>query len=345
MSVRLVCLRAGLVTLTFVLFLAKAQAQLNCGSVEVFNDIFQPIEGYLRVEAIFRTSREVVLCPLEVQAEGWVEGVGEAGSHRSTHFAEVTKSVSIPQHRTWTSRGKHWLIWNTGTLWEHIANTADQVATSGPPPPSPQEECLAMSGQWNYERGECEWLNCPLIIDTAENGYRLTNAEEGVRFDLNADGTPEQVAWTRPDSDDSWLAMDRNGNGIIDDGTELFGNRTSAYADEEDPRTANGFDALAFAEGPSYGPSLADRRIDARDAIFSRLLLWRDANHNGLSEAEELTRVSATDLLGIDTRYRESKRKDRHGNEYRQKGRGWWATPDGTVVSRPIFDVWLTMQP
>ena len=113
--------------------------------------------------------------------------------------------------------------------------------------------------------------------------------KNGVHFDLDADGVPELTAWTRRDSDDAFLAMDRNRNGRIDDGTELFGNDTPAYADRTDVTTLNGFEALAFLQGSSYGRSRLDHQIDRADAAFARLLLWRDANHNGLSEPDELT--------------------------------------------------------
>ena len=105
------------------------------------------------------------------------------------------------------------------------------------------------------------------------DGYHLTSAEDGVLFDLNGDGIPERVAWTRPDSDDAFLALDRNNNGRIDDGSELFGNHTPVYGDRADITTLNGFEALKFAEGPTWGASYAEGRIDARDAIFSRLAL------------------------------------------------------------------------
>ena len=84
------------------------------------------------------------------------------------------------------------------------------------------------------KQGRCVvFLGSPIIVDTARDGYRLTSVANGVYFDVNADGTPERTAWTRRDSDDAFLAMDRNGNGRIDDGTELFGNYTPAYARPE----------------------------------------------------------------------------------------------------------------
>ena len=117
-------------------------------------------------------------------------------------------------------------------------------------------------------RCDCDTLS-PILIDTAGDGYRLSSAEEGVEFDLNDNGVRnERMAWTEPDSDDGWLVLDRNGNGQIDSGAELFGSRTPAYADATEPKTSNGFDALVMAEGPSYGGGVADGTIDARDAVY-----------------------------------------------------------------------------
>ena len=183
----------------------------------------------------------------------------------------------------------------------------------------------------------CELPNCPLIVDTARNGYKLTSVENGVRFDLNADGQPEQVAWTRRDSDDAFLALDRNGNGWIDDGSELFGNHTPAHPDRPDITTANGFEALKFVETSSYGPSARNEVIDARDAVFSRLVLWRDLNHNGLSEPDELQPVAESGLEAVGTDYKNSRRVDAYGNEFRQRSRVLWK--DGQYDH--IFDVWL----
>jgi hypothetical protein len=118
----------------------------------------------------------------------------------------------------------------------------------------------------------------PLLIDTNGNGFALTWARNGVDFDLNADGRRETVGWTRKDSDDAWLAMDRDGNGGIDSGAELFGNVTRGCNGET---AANGFEALKLLEKDCFGPSVQDGIIDSRDAVFQQLLLWHDSNKDG----------------------------------------------------------------
>jgi hypothetical protein len=77
-------------------------------------------------------------------------------------------------------------------------------------------------------QGFCYQGTCytPILIDPLGDGHRLTNAQNGVQFDIGG-GQQIQIAWTLPNSDDSWLALDRNGNGRIDNGNELFGNFTA----------------------------------------------------------------------------------------------------------------------
>lgn len=165
--------------------------------------------------------------------------------------------------------------------------------------------------------GTC--VSSPILIDVLGNGFDLTNAPGGVNFDVNKNGAAEKTAWTIQGSDDAWLALDRNGNLLIDDGAELFGN----YTPQPTPPAGvgkNGFLALAVFDKPVSGGN-SDGRINLQDAIFTTLRLWQDTNHNGVSEPGELHRLQSLGLAVIDLDYRESRRRDEHGNWFRYRAK------------------------
>lgn len=169
------------------------------------------------------------------------------------------------------------------------------------------------STEWNWVICDCVPSDpSPLLISGQGNLMELTSVEEGVQFDLNIDGGKERTSWTTADSEDAFLVLDRNGNGTIDDGRELFGNFTPQPASVE----RNGFLALAAFDSTDVGGD-GDGWISPNDWIFHRLRLWSDRNHNGTSEPGELSSLANRGIIAISLDYKAAARRDRHGNVFR----------------------------
>ncbi|MDO9106908.1 MAG: glucosaminidase domain-containing protein [Methylovulum sp.] len=168
----------------------------------------------------------------------------------------------------------------------------------------------------------------PIILDLNSNGVETTAVKQGAYFDHASDGFAEQTGWIS--ATDGLLVRDINGNGRIENGSELFGNETLLA---NGSKAANGFEALKALDSNS------DNQINADDAAFASLKIWIDANGDGFSQADELLSLEAVGITAIATTYSTSDVVDNNGNVHRQLGT--YTRTDGSQAAAE--DVWFAV--
>jgi Ca2+-binding RTX toxin-like protein len=147
-------------------------------------------------------------------------------------------------------------------------------------------------------------FNDPLVLDLDGNGVNTVGTNLNIHFDNDGDGNKEQTGWIS--DSDGFVVIDKNSNGTIDDGTELFGSNTIL----SDGTTAqDGYQALK-----EYDINL-DGKIDIHDDVFSQLKIWNDINYNGVSEEGELSSLSELGIKSISVNGESSNQIDQNGNK------------------------------
>lgn len=179
----------------------------------------------------------------------------------------------------------------------------------------------------NRDNTGCSSCDSPIVLNLGTGNYQTSPIDDPALFDVDADGMAERITWTARGTPMAFLALDRNGNGGIDNGSELFGNHTPLASGRS---ASNGFAALA--EYDANGDSV----IDSRDAVWKSLVLWTDANHDGISEMDELQPISSSKVEAVSLSYHFSGRTDPSGNVYRY---GSTFVVDGHV--RPCYDIFF----
>jgi hypothetical protein len=156
------------------------------------------------------------------------------------------------------------------------------------------------------------WGFCsPIVIDLGNDGIKLGAAGVGVYFDVNADGVRDHVQWVRPGGDEAFLALDRSGNGVVDNGAELFGVGTPLTL--EGRNAPNGFVGLAQYDARQLGGN-DDGVITEADAIWPQLRLWLDFNADGRATREEMRTLRGAGITALETIPKVRKYFDEAGN-------------------------------
>jgi hypothetical protein len=262
-------------------------------------------------------------------AKGWTEYCDSLSpASRRSRCAEQQAAARKSQ-REWCSTEWRNIPPESAGAWMPLASAAE-ANLPGQCQPEPPFICCPDS---------------PIVIDVRGNGFDLTDAAHGVTFDIRADGRPVRVGWTSAAPEDSarapddvWLALDRNQNGLIDDGSELFGN----YTRQPPSRNPHGFIALAEFDKAATGGN-GDSRISSADRVFARLRLWSDGNHNGISEGDELFTLPELGVVALSLDYQVSLARDEHGNAFRYRARAYGAP--GSRVGPFAYDVFLVTGP
>lgn len=180
---------------------------------------------------------------------------------------------------------------------------------------------VALDETGRFMGRECELTHefkSPLVFNlNPNNNIKTIHPDQSkVKFDLNNDGIPEQIGWI--DSSAGFLALDLNHNGIIDNGSELFGQYTKI--ENTGKFASNGYIALN-----QYDEN-KDDVINDKDSIYKKLLIWVDENYDGTSQKSELKSLSSLKITKISLSYQKSslsKKSSPLGNLIEFESRFW----------------------
>ncbi|MEZ5616213.1 MAG: calcium-binding protein [Rhodocyclaceae bacterium] len=198
-------------------------------------------------------------------------------------------------------------------------------------------KALGELGQWLGERGFFDpifgpferakrwlWPRDPIILDLDGDGLETVGLASNVYFDHDGDGVLTKTGWAG--KDDALLVWDRNSNGSIDTGAELFGDFTPLPNGTLAP---NGFAALAALD------SNGDGILDANDPAFAELKLWRDASQDGVSQGGEFISLTDAGIVSLNLTNLLKNQRLSNGNTLSREGS--FTRADGTTAAMGEF--------
>lgn len=192
---------------------------------------------------------------------------------------------------------------------DHISNAIEQMKNGENNPDyilqlmgDTPNKIIEKIEEYILEQQEAE---TPLVIALTESGIFTLPDDDSIHFDHNNDEVKESTGWI--DNNSAFLVFDKNKNGVIDNGNEMFGNNTSNISESY---AKHGFEAL------SQYDSNQDNRIDKSDIIWSSLNLWIDKNIDGKTDADELIKIERSGIESIDLNYKKNGVIDENGNQF-----------------------------
>lgn len=265
-------------------------------------------------------------------------GNSETGSYNDKDASGMgtcsTTSGQIPQPGFDTLDSGCYRSTTSGFASENSVSLGTQTASSSqyciadPPPPPPLGDQCGDNG-WV---GQCS----PIVINFASGGYELTGANSPVLFDMSGSGTKIKMGWTAAGANEAFLWLDRNHNGKVTSGQELFGNFTPL---KDGQLAKNGFEALREYDDNHDGV------IDENDAVWGRLMLWRDLNHNGISEPNEISPLARSGVTQISLADHFTGRVDAFGNAFKYESTVTLGSGGLRPRPRPVYDIFFIRVP
>jgi hypothetical protein len=232
-------------------------------------------------------------------------------------------TISFPPSALWNDSSSH-------------SVTCQPKSTAPTPTPTPVKIPGCQTDCPSNSRTCVPCGQSPIVLDLDGNGFYLTDATNGVRFDISGTGHPIQMGWIAAGSNNAFLALPGS-DGLVHNGQQLFGN----FTPQPPSGQPNGFAALAVYDDPNKGGN-GDGIIDARDEVFALLRLWIDANHDGVSQPEELHTLPSLGVNSISLNYKRDDKTDEYGNAFRYRTR---LNPDGhTDVGKKAYDIFFVVQ-